>query len=208
MGKPLLVENLEGHYQRICARNSRGAANFLSATMPVQRLSITTSASLSWLAQPIRSLTALFCAAMAALILVGCASLSKPLPPVNLQERGWKVRQGQAVWKLPTKGNHDIAGDVLVATGPNDKSFVQFSKTPFPLLIGQTSERHWQVELPPQNKHYAGPGLPPKRLMWLYLPRALEGKPLPPHWRWTESATDWRLENQKTGEAIEGFFAQ
>lgn len=138
----------------------------------------------------------------------GCATFSKPLPPVNLQQPGWNVRQGQAVWKLPVKGNHDIAGDVLLATGPDDKSFVQFSKTPFPILIGQTSANHWQVELPPQNKRYAGPGLPPKRLIWLYLPRALEGKSLPAQWRWTNSGTDWRLENPKTGESIEGFFAQ
>jgi hypothetical protein len=138
----------------------------------------------------------------------GCATFSKPLPPINLQAPGWTVRQGQAVWKLPVKGDHDIAGEVLVATGPGDQTFVQFSKTPFPILIGQTSGNHWQAELPPQNKRYAGPGLPPKRLIWLYLPRALAGKSLPANWRWTDSGSEWRLENQKTGEAITGFFGQ
>jgi hypothetical protein len=142
-----------------------------------------------------------------AVTVTGCATLSKPLPPVNLQQPGWNVRLGQAIWKLPTQGDHDIAGEVLVATGPDDKSLVQFSKTPFPILVGQTCGNHWQVDLPPQNKRYAGPGLPPKRLIWLYLPRAVEGKSLPRRWRWTNSGSDWRLENQKTGEAIEGYFA-
>lgn len=149
--------------------------------------------------------------AVSALLLLlacaGCESLVKPLPPLNLEQSGWTVRQGQAVWKLPTRGNHDIAGEVIVATS-NDTAFVQFTKTPFPILIGQLSPNRWQVQLPPQNKRYAGPGLPPKRLLWLYLPRALMGKPLPPRWSWTDSEGNWRLENQKTGETIEGFFSQ
>ena len=46
--------------------------------------------------------------------LTGCALFYGRMAPVNLQEPGWTVRQGQAVWKLPS--GHDIAGDVLVAT--------------------------------------------------------------------------------------------
>ena len=139
-------------------------------------------------------------------ILAGCTLFYGRMAPVNLQDPGWTVRQGQAVWKLPS--GQDIAGDVLVATAHGDKSFVQFTKTPFPILVGQTSGNHWQVEIPAQKKFYAGPGAPPKRLIWLYLPRAVLGQPLPNGWTWHESQGDWRLQNQKTGEAIEGFFAQ
>jgi len=146
------------------------------------------------------------CAILLWPILTGCALLYGRMAPVNLQEPGWTVRQGQAVWKLP--GGHDIAGDVLVATGQANKSFVQFTKTPFPLLVGQTSDNHWQVEIPAEKKFYAGPGAPPKRLIWLYLPRALVGQSLPVGWTWREAQGDWRLQNQKTGESIEGFFAQ
>ena len=137
----------------------------------------------------------------------GCLTLTKPLPPVNLDQPGWTVRQGQAVWTLPRSG-HDIAGEVIVATGPQEKSFVQFSKSPFPLVLGQTTADKWQIEFPPQNKHYSGPGSPPRRLIWLYLPLSLEGKALPKHWTWTNSENNWRLENRTTGEKIEGFFAQ
>jgi hypothetical protein len=137
----------------------------------------------------------------------GCLTLFRPLPPVNLQAPGWVVRQGQAVWKLP-KGHHDIAGEVLVATGPDGTSFVQFTKTPFPLIIGQTIGKRWQVEFPAENRRYAGSGSPPKRLMWLYLPRLVGGEKPPRHWAWTYSEGNWRLENLVTGEALEGFFAQ
>lgn len=139
-------------------------------------------------------------------ILTGCALLYGRMAPVNLQEPGWTVRQGQAVWKMPS--GHEIAGDVLVGTAKGNKSFVQFTKTPFPILVGQTSGDHWQVEIPAEKKFYAGPGAPPKRLIWLYLPRALLGQTLPRGWSWRQTQEDWRLENQKTGEAIEGFFAQ
>jgi hypothetical protein len=96
------------------------------------------------------------------------------LPPANLQEPGWKVHSGQAVWRLE-HGKTEIAGDVLVATRADGQSFVEFTKSPFSLVIAQASPRQWQVEFPPQNKHYAGPGEPPKRLIWLYLPRVLAG---------------------------------
>jgi len=138
-------------------------------------------------------------------VITGCFTLSQPLPPVNLSDPGWNMRQGQAIWTLPHSG-HDIAGDVIVATGPEARSFVQFSKSPFPFVIGQTTSNRWQVEFPPQNKRYSGPGTPPKRLMWLYLPRVLSGRSPPAHWSWTNSLDNWVLENQDTGEKIEGFF--
>jgi hypothetical protein len=149
-----------------------------------------------------------FCGLTLLLVAVnGCLTLSRPLPQVNLTGPGWMVRQGQAVWKLPG-GKHDIAGDVLVATGPEGSSFVQFSKSPFPLVIGQTTSNRWQVEFPAQNKRYSGPGSPPKRLIWLYLSRMLSGNTPPRGWTWTNSESNWRLQNPATGEEVEGFFAQ
>jgi hypothetical protein len=108
---------------------------------------------------------------------------------------------------LPS-GKTDIAGDVLVANGPTGQGFVQFTKSPFPLVVGQTSGNRWQAELPAQAKRFAGIGSPPRRLMWLYLPAVLAGRPPPPGWTWNYSDGNWRLENQRTGETLQGFFAQ
>ena len=149
------------------------------------------------------------CAGLIASLLLssGCRMLSPSLPPVNLDQPGWTVHQGQAVWKLPS-GKNDIAGDVLVANGPGGQGFVQFTKSPFPLVVGQTSGNRWQAEFPAQARRYAGIGSPPRRLMWLYLPAVLAGRPPPPGWSWKYSDGNWQLENHRTGETLQGFFAQ
>jgi len=134
----------------------------------------------------------------------GCQSLVPPIPPADLKEPGWTVREGQAVWRLPD--STELAGEVLVATRPDGRAFVQFTKTPFPMFVGQELGNRWEVQLPAKHKRYAGYGQPPERLLWLYLPRVLSGKPPPPKWVWREDARGWRLENPGNREAVEGYF--
>jgi hypothetical protein len=134
----------------------------------------------------------------------GCRSVA-PLAPANLQEPGWTVREGQAVWRLP-QGQREIAGEVLAATRNDGRSFVQFSKAPFTLVMAQATPERWEAEFPPQNKHYAGRGAPPARLIWLSLARVLAGEPAPRNWLWHRDAKGWRLENRATGESLEGYF--
>jgi hypothetical protein len=137
------------------------------------------------------------------LCLTGC-NTTKRLAAVDLKEPGWKIQEGQAVWRMK-KGKRDVAGEILVATRPDGRALVQFSKNPFPLVIAQTTGNKWEVVVPTQNKRYSGHGLPPKRLTWLYLPRVLAGEPPPKGWTWqTLPNTGWRLESPK--ESIEGYF--
>jgi hypothetical protein len=138
-------------------------------------------------------------------VATGCRSVA-PLPPANLKEPGWTVRTGQAVWHLP-QGGREIAGEVLVATRPDGRDVVQFTKSPFPLVTAQASADRWEVTFPPQNKHYSGRGAPPKRLLWLYLPRVLSGKPPPEGITWRMEANGWHLENRATGEFLDGYFS-
>jgi hypothetical protein len=105
-------------------------------------------------------------------------------------------------------GRTEIAGDVIVAMQGGARSMIQFSKTPFPLLTAQTLDNRWEIEFPPQKKRFAGRGTPPKRLIWLYLPRVLSGTPPPENWVWQEGSKGWRLENGETREWIEGYFNQ
>ena len=137
----------------------------------------------------------------------GCRTLSPPLAPANLKEPGWTVREGQAVWQVE-RGTTEIAGEVLVATRVDGRAFVQFSKSPFPLVVAQSTTNRWEITFPPQDKHFAGRGQPPKRLIWLYLPRVLAGTPPPEQWTWRQTGNEWRLENRQTGESLEGFFTQ
>jgi hypothetical protein len=65
----------------------------------------------------------------------------------------------------------------------------------------------WQVEIPVENKRYAGRGQPPARLFLLWLPRALTGQTLPLGWSWSKLENGaWRLLNPSTGEALEVYF--
>src|SRR5437660_1653021 len=95
----------------------------------------------------------------------GCQTLP-PFSPLDLQEPGWRVREGQAVWKRQRRAP-EVAGEIIVATRPNGQAFVQFSKNPFPLLIAQTAADAWEVQLPTENKRYSGRGQPPARLLAL-----------------------------------------
>ncbi len=136
----------------------------------------------------------------------GCRSVP-PFPVVNLSAPGWTVRQGQVVWRR-THHSPEVAGDILVATRPDGRSFVQFTKDPFPLIVAQSAPHEWEVKLPMQGQRHAGHGKPPKRLIWLWLPRALAGQALPRGWTWHESSKGWTLEDTKSGQMLKGYFAK
>jgi hypothetical protein len=141
-----------------------------------------------------------------AAVFAGCATM-KPLPPTNLKEPGWTVREGQAVWKRGAN-SPEIAGEILVATRSDGRAFVQFSKNPFPLLIAQSTRKGWQVETPTDNKFHSGHGKPPARLIFLYIPRLLEGDPAPKGWTYEKVGDGYKLENHHNGESLEVYFTQ
>jgi hypothetical protein len=133
----------------------------------------------------------------------GC-SMVPPLPAVDLSGPGWLVTQGQAVWR----SHHDqpeIAGDLLLASGPEGRFLVQFTKTPFPMVVAQRSGRTWEFRVPLEKRRYSGWGTPPARLIWLHLPELLGGAVAPKGWRWERQGQQWRAENYRTGEVLEGF---
>jgi len=135
----------------------------------------------------------------------GCRTLP-PLPPVDLSKPGWTVQQGQAVWKSGKK-MPEIAGEVMLASKPNGDLFVQFTKTPFPLVIAQKVTNSWQINFPTENKRYSGLGSPPKRLIWFWLHDAMAGTLSSKAWSWHQNEKGWRLENHATGEWLEGYFS-
>ena len=127
------------------------------------------------------------------------------IKPINLSEPGWSVRQGQAVWQMP--GNRpQLAGEILLALNTDGRCFVEFSKTPFPLVRAECGDSGWEIEFPPQNLYYAGGGPPPARLAWLHVCRGLAGREAAPPWRFERRADgSWRLENTRSKETVEGF---
>ncbi len=133
---------------------------------------------------------------------------TRPLPPADLSQGGWKVQQGQAVWRAK-KTSPEIAGELFLATNATGRTVIQFTKTPFPFIIAQTATNSWQLEVPAQNRKYSGPGKPPARISWFHLPRALNGIVPPAPWVFQKLENEnWSLENKSSGERIEGFLNQ
>ncbi len=137
------------------------------------------------------------------IVMAGCRTL-QPFPASNLSEPGWNVRQGQAVWRTSRQAP-EIAGEILLATQANGNAFIQFTKTPFPLVIAQQTTNRWQIQFPTENKRYSGSGRRPSRLIWLWLSQAFAGKLPAEKWSWQVDENGWRLENRATGELLQGY---
>ena len=139
------------------------------------------------------------------LALCGCRTVPN-LPPVDLAQPGWETRQGQAVWKANTNAP-EIAGELLLATHPQQGMVLQFIKTPFPLVIAQAGRAGWKISFS-GDREFAEAGDPPGRISWFQLPAAIASRKLPRGWKFQKTdERSWRLENARTGEFIEGFLA-
>ncbi len=140
--------------------------------------------------------------------LIGCRT-GPPLPPANFSEPGWRVQQGQAVWKARASAP-EIAGEILLATHPDGRAVVQFTKTPFPIVVAQSAPNRWEIQFVPEGRTFRGRGQPPSYFSWLQLPPALASHPLPKAFSFSPAGTDaspWRLENRGSGEWIEGYLS-
>jgi hypothetical protein len=139
------------------------------------------------------------------LLCAGCRT-ANPLPPADFSAPGWRVQQGQAVWK-PSSSSPELAGDLLLATNVNGNFFIQFSKMPFPLATVQVSSDRWQIEFGADKHSWHGCGTPPNRFGWFQLPHALFDQKIGGNWKFAHIETNsWRLQNLHTGETLEGVF--
>jgi hypothetical protein len=145
-----------------------------------------------------------FFGAFLVLAIIAWVAACKTTPnAVNLDETGWKILQGQAVWRAKEDAP-ELAGDLVLATNADGRTFVEFTKDPLPLVVAQTSATSWQIEFVPQNRSLSGRGKPPARLGWLYLPACMEGRPPPKHWHFQQTNYNrWRMEDADRGEFLD-----
>jgi hypothetical protein len=134
----------------------------------------------------------------------GCSSPRTEFK-TDLSAPGWRVREGQAVWR-PAKSELELAGELLAAVHPSGQSFVQFAKPPFQLVTAHRSGTQWQITFGATGRTFAGRGTPPRRFLWLFLGSSLDSGTPPPGWLFqAEAGGRWRFENPATGETLEGY---
>lgn len=133
----------------------------------------------------------------------GCRSAAPPL--FTASGPGWRVEQGQALWR-PRRGMPELGGELVVATHQDGRCLIQFSKDPLTLMSAETTGTNWLLQFPPRRMSFAGHRPPPARFAWLFVHAALSGGPLPAGVRFERKPDGgWRLENAGSGETIEGF---
>lgn len=119
----------------------------------------------------------------------------------------WRVQQGQALWR-PKSGLPEFGGDLVLASDDAGRHLIQFDKTPMAIVSAQTTSNRWLIKFPQRNMSFSGHGPGPTRFGWLYLPAALDGKPLPGNFHFERKPDGgWRLENSRTGETLEGYLS-
>jgi len=139
------------------------------------------------------------------LFLCGCQSPVKSL--FEATGPNWHVQQGQALWR-PKTGLPEFGGDLVLASDDAGRHLIQFDKTPMAILSAQITSNRWLIKFPAQNLSFSGFGPGSTRFGWLYLPEALDGKPLPKVFKFERKPDGgWRLENSRTGETVEGFLS-
>lgn len=143
-------------------------------------------------------------AVLAGFGLAGCATA--PLPSPDARGAGWQTREGQALWH-PRGAAPQIAGELLLISHKNGDFVLQFDKTPLTIVAAQRTGSRWQVEFPTRQRRYGGSGTGVPRWLWVVLPEALRGQPLPKGVTFKRDDGSWRLANERTGESIKGFLA-
>ena len=120
---------------------------------------------------------------------------------------GWHVQEGQALWR-PGSRYPELGGELVMASDAEGRCTIQFTKTPLPLVLAQTTRTNWLIEFPARRMSFSGHRAPPTRFAWLYLHAALSGASLPSTLRFQRKPDGgWRLENTRSGETVEGFLA-
>jgi hypothetical protein len=139
------------------------------------------------------------------LFLSGCQTTTQSL--FTAAGPGWRVQQGQALWR-PKAGLPEFGGDLIMASDDAGRYLIQFDKTPVAIVSAQVTSNRWLIKFPQQNMSFSGHGRGWTRFGWLYLPAALEGRPLPKDFQFERKPDGgWSLQNSRTGETLEGFLS-
>ncbi|HEY3913784.1 MAG TPA: hypothetical protein VGN61_04785 [Verrucomicrobiae bacterium] len=138
--------------------------------------------------------------------LCGCYS-HRPYawPTYNLSDLGWKVWNGQAVWK-PRKTIPELTGDVTVAVNTNGNAIVQFSKT-IPFATARLDGHRWEIDFPAGNRVYARHYPLPSHFAWFQLPALVESNSPSRSWVEKGNLDQWEITSRHDSETLRGYLS-
>jgi len=109
----------------------------------------------------------------------------------------------QFVW-TPGRDAPEVVVDLQVWNRSGGECVLEVSKAGLPLALAHVTNDRWEIESAAGQRHAAS-GLPPVRVGWLQLARALAGQTPTPPWRVDDAEPrQWRLTNTRSGERLEG----
>ena len=143
-----------------------------------------------------------FWVSMVGLLLSGCMT-APALPPVDLSQPGWDVRESPALWR-PRRDAPELAGELLVAVHGKDR-LVQFSKQGLPVVTAVVTSNRWQVTSALRAGTHGGRLPAPAGVLWFAVDASPPTTRLERPWRLDEEGPEdrWRLTNTRTGEFLE-----
>lgn len=136
------------------------------------------------------------------LLLSGCMT-APALPPVDLSQPGWDVRESPALWR-PRREAPELAGELLVAVHGKDR-LVQFSKQGLPVVTAVVMSNRWQVTSALRAGTHGGRLPAPAGVLWFVVDASPPKAQLEHPWSLNQDGPEgrWRLTNTRTGEFLE-----
>lgn len=155
----------------------------------------------------IRRIERVGCLASLALVTIavftgGC--VAPRLAPADLSEPGWQVQEVPAVW-CPKRGAPELAGELLLASHPDGRRLVQFSKQSLPLVTAQVDGRSWCISSSVRSGRWGGSLPSTDRVPWFQFTELPPAAVKSARWQLTFPADGtWRVTRPGKGEFVEG----
>lgn len=140
--------------------------------------------------------------AVVACLTTGC--VAPRLAPADLTEPGWRVQEVPAVW-CPKRGAPELTGELLLASHPDGRRLVQFSKQSLPLVTAQMDARSWCISSSVRSGRWGGALPPTDRVPWFLFTELPPARVASPRWNLSVAPDGtWRLVSLAKGEFVEG----
>lgn len=134
----------------------------------------------------------------------GCRTPQIPTP-LNLEDPGWNVQRGQAIWHQRDVGS-DLVVEVIFAKQDEGPFFLQVNKETLILSVVHGNLQDWEINMPMERRQLKGSGPLPAHHLWGQLASVLAGRGAAGDWTWNEmEGGGMVLDQGASGDRVEVF---